>query len=74
MQTSALGQTEGVVDMANCWVQTKTYRCTACGARYLHDKAHQHHCYECPARPRAAMPQGAGCRNTSDRLTAGDRR
>jgi hypothetical protein len=34
----------------NRWLQTKTYTCPACGARYLHDKAHHHAVFLCPAR------------------------
>lgn len=36
----------------NRWLQTKRYRCPSCQAGYLHDRAHRHHCYECPARPK----------------------
>jgi hypothetical protein len=35
----------------NRWLQRKRYRCGKCGAVYLHDHAHRHHCFECPARP-----------------------
>lgn len=35
----------------NRWRQTKRYRCPKCNASYLHDEAHFHHCYACPARP-----------------------
>ncbi|CAI4032393.1 hypothetical protein DNFV4_02823 [Nitrospira tepida] len=35
----------------NPWLQRKTYRCPACGATYLHDRAHAHGAYDCPARP-----------------------
>lgn len=38
--------------MANRWLQTKPYRCPSCQADYLHDRAHEHHCFKCPARPR----------------------
>lgn len=33
----------------NRWLQAKTYRCPSYGATYLHDKAHPHAAYECPA-------------------------
>lgn len=31
--------------------QTKCFSCEKCGTVYLHDDAHTHHCYRCPARP-----------------------
>lgn len=34
----------------NLWRQTKRFVCPRCKAPYLHDKAHKHHCYECPKR------------------------
>ncbi len=34
----------------NRWLQTKQYECPQCGARYLHDKAYRHSCFECPKR------------------------
>jgi hypothetical protein len=42
--------------MANRWLQTKLYHCPSCGARYLHDHAHRHHCFECPTRTKPAAP------------------
>lgn len=35
----------------NRWLQTKSYACRTCEARYLHDKAHHHAVFECPNRP-----------------------
>lgn len=35
----------------NRWQQTKRYTCPACGASYLHDRAHHHAVFHCPARP-----------------------
>lgn len=37
----------------NYWLQTKMYRCPACRAVYLHDKAYAHACFICPRRPSA---------------------
>lgn len=33
----------------NSWLQTRQYTCQRCGARYLHDRAHHHASYVCPA-------------------------
>lgn len=35
----------------NPWLQTKAYRCTDCGQPLLHDQAHHHAVFTCPARP-----------------------
>lgn len=35
----------------NRWLQTRIYACRACGAQYLHDKAHRHAVFMCPNRP-----------------------
>lgn len=35
----------------NYWLQTKLFACTACGAQYVHDKAHHHAVFMCPNRP-----------------------
>jgi predicted amidophosphoribosyltransferase len=40
----------------NRWSQTKQYTCPRCGASYLHDLRHQHHCFECPFRPMQWRP------------------
>lgn len=40
----------------NRWLQSKEYRCSSCGAQYLHDRAYQHAVYQCPARPKAKRP------------------
>lgn len=36
--------------MANHWLQSKKYACLECGAIYLHDQAHRHAVFACPAR------------------------
>lgn len=40
----------------NRWLQSQIYACSRCGTSYLHDKAHQHACFECPARPVVPRP------------------
>jgi hypothetical protein len=51
----------------NRWLQTKQYTCPCCGARYVHDRAYQHGCFECPNRlaPKHTVGMRAGARARS---------
>jgi hypothetical protein len=44
----------------NNWLQKKVYRCPACGAEYVHDKAYFHSLFECPKRKRSASVESCG--------------
>lgn len=47
--------------MMKPWKQTKQFTCLRCNARYLHDEAYRHECFECPAPAQKGSTHVAHC-------------